>query len=85
MNGNVGLRGYIQSARYFQNYRAEIADLFYPVGRRKIIPYCGINIRRTDYVELKQKEGNWNIPPPKYYIDIIERFNKKCNGIFRRH
>ena len=64
-HGHVRLKGYFQSAKYFEAYRNEILNLFQPVQPQEtvqpndpvpreidesLIPSVSLHVRRTDYV-----------------------------------
>jgi hypothetical protein len=64
---NVVLDGYFQSAKYFDEYRDDILELFAPIVPYKPLPeFVGLHVRRGDYVQMADKH------PPVTYDYIRE-------------
>jgi hypothetical protein len=80
--GNVRLRGYFQSEKYFLDYRNEILDLFEPNEETKIKiddffsefsnkRTCSIHVRRGDYVGIQNYHCLQEIDYYKKSIEMI--------------
>lgn len=72
VEGNVKLKGYFQSEKYFQDYLPEIHRLFTGFSRRIQRPVytnsCAIHIRRTDYLT---NDCMVNLPD-RYYQEALD-------------
>ncbi len=49
---NIRLDGYFQSAKYFNEYRDELIDVFGLEVKKIIQKVCGIHVRRGDYLKF---------------------------------
>lgn len=73
--GNIDLKGWFQSYKYFHYKRDFIMKIFTPKEIQKI-DYCAIHVRRTDYLGF-----GWEIDK-KYYIDNIKKYNENKILVF---
>lgn len=74
------LKGYFQSAFYFEAFEYQIRLLFQPTEKqvewckeRKFSEKIGIHVRRTDYVHLK-----WELPL-SYYTDALRKLKSNLD------
>jgi len=82
VDGNIALRGYMQSPKFFDFAKEEVREIFFPRQYRRLLPICGMHIRRGDYVTLNMQNQNWHIPPIEYYLNALREINPKNVIIF---
>lgn len=70
---NLILNGYFQSAKYFDDYRDEILDIF-DLKKGTIPGTCAIHIRRGDYITFNKQ---FNLLPVNWYKESIELIKQK--------
>ncbi len=68
-HGDVVIKGYFQSEKYFIQYRDQILDLF-NINNSIEKKTCAIHIRRGDYLKLSHHHP---VQPISYYSDAISR------------
>lgn len=82
VNGNIEMRGYFQSEKYFNRYRNEISNLFEPSNEIKSYvdsffnqtegkKTCSLHVRRSNYLHLSDYHYIQNIDYYRSAVDII--------------